>query len=60
MSVPCPGCTATDAPAYSYTEWLQIAYRAIERGLNQNAIWRLHEKRHANHHDHDYELGGEA
>jgi len=60
MSSDCPGCTVTAAPTYSYEAWLQSAYRAIERGLNANAIWRLHEKRHANHHDHEYELGGEA
>lgn len=57
----CPGCTFAESPAYSYTEWLQSAYHGIERGLNANAIWRLHERHAKQHHELGaYDLGGEA
>lgn len=48
-------------PEYSYERWLQVADNGIERGLNQNAIWRLHEKvARAQHYDGEYDLGGES
>jgi hypothetical protein len=50
-------------PAYEYTRWLRVAENGIEKGLNPNAVWRLHEKvarrQHYDGHGH-CELGGEA
>ena len=59
-TVGCPGCEAEREPTEGYTEWLALADRAIERGLNANGVWRLHERHGRNRHSHEYELGGEA
>jgi hypothetical protein len=56
----CPGCEATREPTEAYVEWLILADRAIDRGLNANAIWRLHERHGRNRHGGEYDLGGEA
>ena len=41
-------------------EWLILADRAIENGLNANAVWRLHERHGRKRHGNEYDLGGEA
>jgi hypothetical protein len=57
----CPGCCIEGE--WRYPEWLVLADKAIERGLNANAIWRLHEvharRRYAVDANH-IELGGES
>lgn len=48
-------------PEYSYERWLLVADNGIEKGLNPNAVWRLHEKvARRQHYSEEYELGGEA
>lgn len=59
-TVGCPNCCADREPTLGYVEWLALADRAIERGLNANAVWRLHERHGRNHHGHEYDLGGES
>lgn len=59
-TVGCPGCEAAHEPTEAYTEWLVLADRAIERGLNANGVWRLHERHGRNRHRSEYDLGGES
>jgi len=56
----CPGCEAEREPTQAYVEWLALADCAIERGLNANAVWRLHERHGRNRHSGEYDIGGEA
>lgn len=60
---PRPSSGVSPEPAYEYTRWLRVAENGIEKGLNPNAVWRLHEKvarrQHYDGHGH-CELGGEA
>jgi hypothetical protein len=56
-----PSSGASLEPAYEYNRWLCVAENGIEKGLNPNAVWRLHEKvARRQHYDGHYELGGEA
>jgi hypothetical protein len=54
---PCPACEYRASERFDYAAWLQAADRAIERGLNANGIWRLHEKLARRD---ECELGGEG
>jgi hypothetical protein len=52
----------TAEPEYDYARWLHVADNGIEKGLNANAVWRLHEKvaRRQHYDDAPYDLGGES
>jgi hypothetical protein len=54
----CPACEYRTSDRFDYVAWLRAADRAIDKGLNPNAVWRLHEK--FTRRSDDCELGGEA
>jgi hypothetical protein len=54
----CPACEYRASDRFDYAAWLRAADRAIDKGLNANAVWRLHEK--FTRRGDDCEIGGEG